>query len=286
MENPTIERKLNYFYESNQIPNIIFHGSPGTGKTTIVQRFIGRIYANDKLKIKTNVMYVNCSQGKGIKFIRDEVKFFAKSNLQSGVKFKTIVLHNADSLTNDAQSALRRCIELFSFNTRFFIVVENKHKLLNPIVSRFCEIYVPERVENGRVVNLHQHGSLPRQNHWIRELLADADKMSHKELADICLQIYEQGSSCLDIIDVIQISPDFTDLRKSDIVLRFHIIKAEFRCEKMLMMYLLDYVFFRAGNLRFPAPLPFSLEKTLEKTSEKTLENSLHMKKGGVVGEP
>ena len=91
-------------------------------------------------------MFVNCSHGKGIKFIRDELKFFAKTNIQlnANVTFKTIVLLNADCLTIDAQSALRRCIELFSCNTRFFIIVENKHKLLNPILSRFCEIFIPE----------------------------------------------------------------------------------------------------------------------------------------------
>ena len=85
-------------------------------------------------------MFVNCAHGKGIKFIREELKFFAKSNIQqdAGTSFKTIVLINADFLTIDAQSALRRCIELFSYNTRFFIIVENKHKLLNPILSRFC----------------------------------------------------------------------------------------------------------------------------------------------------
>ena len=72
-------------------------------------------------------MTVNCAHGKGIKFIRDELKFFAKTNIQSntGASFKTITLINADFLTIDAQSALRRCIELFSHNTRFFIIVKN-----------------------------------------------------------------------------------------------------------------------------------------------------------------
>ena len=137
-----IEDKLNYFLKNNKIPNIIFNGSSGTGKKTIVYEFINKIYNYDKSKIKTNVLFVNCSHGKGIKFIREELKFFAKSNIQSnsGVLFKTIVLMNADHLTTDAQSALRRCIELFSYNTRFFIIVENKNKLLNPILSRFCEI--------------------------------------------------------------------------------------------------------------------------------------------------
>ena len=130
-----INKKLDCFLRNQRIPHILFHGSTGTGKKTIVYNFVNKIYNNEKSKLKTNVMYVNCAHGKGIKFIRDELKFFAKSNIQTGkgIHFKTIVLFNADSLTIDAQSAMRRCIESFSYNTRFFIVVENKHKMLNPI---------------------------------------------------------------------------------------------------------------------------------------------------------
>ena len=102
-------------------------------------------------------MYVNCSHGKGIKFIRDELKFFAKTHINSngGNTFKSIVLLNADKLTMDAQSALRRCIELFSHNTRFFIIVEDKYKMLKPILSRFCEIYIPEPEYKGKIINLY-----------------------------------------------------------------------------------------------------------------------------------
>ena len=104
-------------------------------------------------------MYVNCAHGKGIKFIRDELKFFAKSHINSngGDIFKCIILLNGDKLTMDAQSALRRCIELFSHTTRFFIIVEDKYKLLRPILSRFCEIYIPEPIYNGKYINLYKH---------------------------------------------------------------------------------------------------------------------------------
>jgi len=158
----SIHRKLDYFIMTGKIPNIIFHGAAGTGKKTIVFNFIDKIYkpinyikdqdnSNGRCFrniLKNNVMLVNCCHGKGIKFIREELKFFSKMNIQytEGISFKSVVLFNADCLTIDAQSALRRCIELFSHNTRFFIVVENIHKLLNPIVSRFCEIYVPETI--------------------------------------------------------------------------------------------------------------------------------------------
>ena len=90
--------------------------------------------------MKSNtIMVVNCAQGKGIKFIREELKLFAKSNIQynEGVLFKTIESFNADFLTNDAQSALRRCIELFTNNTRFFIVLQNKNKLLKKYNSKY-----------------------------------------------------------------------------------------------------------------------------------------------------
>ena len=254
-----ITNKLDYFYNSNQIPNIIFHGSSGTGKTTIVQSFLNKIYNGDKTKIKNNVMIVNCSHGKGIKFIREDLKFFAKANLQSttGVKFKTIVMYNADSLTNDAQSALRRCIEQFSFNTRFFIIVENKHKLLNPIVSRFCEIYVPELIENGKVVNLHQYTLgknmvltefKAEKARWMREYLDGTRITTNIIASDASVTIYEKGYSCLDLMDYIQESGKWSDAVKSNIMMCFNKIKAEFRCEKMLMMYMLNFIFLRENT--------------------------------------
>ena len=93
------------------------------------------------------------------KFIREELKFFAKTtiNFQNGNFFKSIILSNADKLTIDAQSALRRCIELFSHTTRFFIIVEDKYKLLRPILSRFAEIYIPLPSINTILTNLYQY---------------------------------------------------------------------------------------------------------------------------------
>jgi DNA polymerase III delta prime subunit len=254
-----IYEKLDYFHDSNRIPNIIFHGSSGTGKTTIVHYFLNKIYNGDKGKIKNNVMVVNCSHGKGIKFIREDLKFFAKANLQStsGVKFKTIVLYNADSLTNDAQSALRRCIEQFSFNTRFFIVVENKHKLLNPIVSRFCEIHVPDHIVDGKTVNLHQYTLNKNMDlsvfynaktKWMQEFMERTQMNSNVAISDASVTIYENGCSCLDLLDYIQGSAKWSEFDKSNVLMFFNKVKAEFRCEKMLLMYLLNFMFLRENR--------------------------------------
>ena len=88
-----IKNKLNYFIKIKKIPNIIFHGVSGCGKNTLVNNFIHDIYHNDKEMIKNYVMEVNCAHGKGIKFIREELKFFAKTNinLKDGEIFNIIM---------------------------------------------------------------------------------------------------------------------------------------------------------------------------------------------------
>ena len=115
-----VYKKLDYFYNNKDIPHILFYGNNGSGKKTILFNFLKKIYNNNITPSK--VMIVNCSYFKGIKFIREDLKFFAKSKIDSknGTLFKSIILINAEQLTIDAQSALRRCIELFSDSTRFF----------------------------------------------------------------------------------------------------------------------------------------------------------------------
>lgn len=259
--NENIKKKLDYFYTNNTIPHLLFHGSSGTGKKTLVFEFLHKIYENNKTKIKKNVMFVNCSHGKGIKFIREDLKFFAKTNLPSntGIKFKSIVLFNADSLTNDAQSALRRCIELFSHNTRFFIIVENKERLLNPILSRFCEIYVPEYIENGKVINLHQYNLHCQcdisflsntKKQWIQEYMKSLDYTTYNHLMKASIDIYEKGYSCLDMMEYIQEQCGILWSMEecSQFFLRFQSIKSEFRCEKLLILYILDMIFGKYVN--------------------------------------
>jgi len=256
----SIKSRLSTFYESKKIPHIIFHGPSGTGKRTLVDWFLHLIYSDNKPIMKSNIMLVNCAHGKGIKFIRDDLKFFAKSNIQSnqGILFKTIVLLNADFLTMDAQSALRRCIELFSTNTRFFIIVENKNKLLNPILSRFCEIYIPETVdsETNKIVNLHRISSFPKDYDFIHKRMnelsmkSERKQITHINLLKLSTEFYDNGICCLDILEWIKI-PEKSGLSEYEIsrsVLCFDKVRPEYRCEKLLMLYMLDYIFLRSDR--------------------------------------
>jgi hypothetical protein len=259
-----IETKLKYFHEAKKIPNIIFHGSSGVGKRTIVHHFIEMIYEGDKQKIKDFVMYVNCAHGKGIKFIREDLKFFAKTNINSinGDLFKSIILLNADKLTIDAQSALRRCIELFSHNTRFFIIVEDKYKLLKPILSRFCEFFIPEPMVKGRYINLHKHSTevdAPRATNshedWLKKCLQtlgvtisqEADPLvKHTGLVKCASILYEKGYSGINILNLIEKTvflPEMDFEKRVSLLFAFSKIKKEFRNEKLLMLFILKWVF-------------------------------------------
>ena len=249
-----IINKLNYFYQINKIPNIIFHGPSGSGKKTILHNFINTIYNNDKKLIKHLVLYVNCAHGKGIKFIREELKFFAKTNIYNidKIHFKSIILYNADNLTIDAQSALRRCIELFCHSTRFFIIVENKFKLLKPILSRFCEFYINEPLIKDKCYNLYEYHISTNKNITIKfdslhkYIKSETDITSYTDIIKITTKIYEKGFSTIDLIHLFK-----TKYHKSNpelissIIFYFYKIKSEFRNEKLLILNILYFYYFR-----------------------------------------
>ena len=76
-----MQDKLDFFIESKRIPNIIFHGEAGSGKKKLLINFIHKIYNCNKEDIQQYVMFINCAFGKGIRFIREELKHFAKTNI-------------------------------------------------------------------------------------------------------------------------------------------------------------------------------------------------------------
>lgn len=242
---PDLKKKLNTFIEMNKIPHIIFYGDSGSGKRYILDYFINRIYTPEEKKKYT--MYVNCAHGKGIKFIREDLKFFAKTNLKNKFIFKSIILFNANHLTIDAQSALRRCIEEYSHTTRVFIILNNKDKLLQPILSRFCIIYIPNPIINGKRTNLYVY------NHERFKYIEDCKnektiflkkklkKVSMSNIVSIITFLYKNGYNAIDVIDYVKNT-------KSDLYLfliYINTIRKEFRNEKLLMFFIIYFVFLR-----------------------------------------
>jgi DNA polymerase III delta prime subunit len=245
-----IEKKLDQFIINNRIPHIIFHGTRSVDKKAIINKFVQKIYNYNKEQIKENILSTDCSYGKGIKFIREDLKFFAKANISSSNTnlFKSIILYNADSLTVDAQSALRRCIETFSNTTRFFLIVENKYKLLNPILSRFCEIYVPEQIDNGRIITNNNYYDLDTYVEDINNkmtILNQQTHIEHNDLLNISTHFYENGVNCLHFIEWLKKQTPINMSDISDICLYFDKVKSDFRNESLLFLHILNYYYFR-----------------------------------------
>lgn len=249
----TIKNKLTFFLKNGKIPHIIFHGPSGSGKREILTWFINKIYNNDKDNIKSFVLYVNCAHIKGIRFIRDELKYFSKLNIQNknGIIFKSIILFNADKLTVDAQSALRRCIEQFSHTTRFFIIIENKDKLLNPILSRFCNIFVSYPYIDNKYVNLHIHNKKveieigkKNKNNKIKKIIGK-QMNSLVDIDNTIVKLYNKGYSGLDLMEYVELSNVLNEETKYYYLVYFDKIRKQFKNEKLFMSIILYFTFMR-----------------------------------------
>ena len=119
--------------ENNSLPHLLFHGSPGTGKTSTIMALANEIYGPD---IKLMTMKLDASDDRGINSVRDDIKGFAeKSNMfKKGVKL--VILDEADAMTFDAQFALRRIIEKYSESLRFCLICNYENKIIPAIRSR------------------------------------------------------------------------------------------------------------------------------------------------------
>tara|TARA_Y100000389_G_scaffold202438_1_gene247709 strand:- start:1433 stop:2227 length:795 start_codon:yes stop_codon:yes gene_type:complete len=249
-----INNKLEYFIKIQKIPNLLFYGPYGSGKKTILNTFLKTIYGT--LNNKKYILVSNCGHNTGIKFIREELKFFSKSNInyKEGIIFKSVVLLNADKLTSDAQSALRRCIEIYSHNTRFFVVVENKNKLLKPILSRFCELYIPLPKIKNDFINLHTYNinkhfnktQETKKNIWLNKNLKNDKSILYYN--DFVEKIYNKGYNILDLFYYLEQNNNIDDEKKYNILMYFDKIKSQFRNEKLIMFKFLYFLFLRPNS--------------------------------------
>jgi DNA polymerase III delta prime subunit len=244
--------KLNKLYETKNIPNIIFHGGNLTGKKSVLEYLIKMIYKTSE-NIKNYVLIINCSHGKGnIKFIRENLKHFANTiiNKNENYMFKSIILLNADKLTIDAQSALRRCIEIYNHSTRFFIIVDNKFKILKPILSRFSEIYCNKKINvNNDEKKINDFFS--KKIYYLNKFIVFDDSVINLSLKDkivyilnLTNKLYNNGFTGNMLLYYIKNRlPDCKEKYKFLFVL--DIYKKEIRNELLIIMFCLNYIYFR-----------------------------------------
>lgn len=123
---------------SKNIPHLLFFGPSGCGKTSTILALAKELF---KHQFKDRVIEMNASDERGINIIREKVKRFAKyAANDTNPPWKLIILDEADTMTNDSQFALRRIMEQYSKVTRFCIICNYHHKIIDPIISR-CSLF-------------------------------------------------------------------------------------------------------------------------------------------------
>ena len=131
-----------------ELPHLLFSGSAGVGKTTaalcVSREILGEHWRDYSLEL-------NASDERGIGMVREKVKKFSRfAGLDTEIPFKIIILDEADEMTSDAQTALRRIIEDTAKYCRFILIANNLSKIIEPIQSR-CVVFKFTRISNKEI---------------------------------------------------------------------------------------------------------------------------------------
>jgi len=132
-----IVRRLKAYVKQKNMPNLLFAGPPGVGKTLCAIALAYELFDDS---FGQNFMELNASDARGIDVVREQIKSYAASLPFGGIRFKVIFLDEADALTRDAQNALRRTMENTSATTRFILSANYSSKIIEPIQSR-CALF-------------------------------------------------------------------------------------------------------------------------------------------------
>ena len=126
---PEVRNSFEEIKKTQQIPNLLFTGNAGIGKTSLA-----KVIAKNLIE-DAQYLYINASDENGIDTIRSSVTNFAKTRSLTG-NLKIIILDEVDGLTIDAQRALRNTMEEYSNTTRFILTANYHHRVIQPLQSR------------------------------------------------------------------------------------------------------------------------------------------------------
>jgi replication factor C subunit 3/5 len=135
----TIIDTLKNAIRNHKLQHLLFHGPPGSGKTSCIMATARELYGS---KFDMMVLNINASEERGIEVVRTRIQQFVttKNIFSDDNLFKLVILDEADAMTGDAQAMLRKVIENFSSTTRFCLICNYVKKITVALQSR-CAVY-------------------------------------------------------------------------------------------------------------------------------------------------
>ncbi|KAJ5769349.1 hypothetical protein N7520_003908 [Penicillium odoratum] len=175
--------------QASNLPHMLFYGPPGTGKTSTILALAKSLFG--PALYRSRILELNASDERGINIVRVKIKNFARAQLSqpNGLDaeylaqypcppFKIIILDEADSMTQDAQSALRRTMEQYSRITRFCLVCNYVTRIIEPLASR-CSKFRFKSLDNSaagvRIENIARAEGLNLEDGVIDTLIRCGD---------------------------------------------------------------------------------------------------------------
>ncbi|XP_022981026.1 replication factor C subunit 4 [Cucurbita maxima] len=213
-----VVRVLTNTLETSSCPHMLFYGPPGTGKTTTALAIAHELFGPELYK--SRVLELNASDDRGINVVRTKIKDFAGVAVSSGQRqggypcppFKIIILDEADSMTEDAQNALRRTMETHSNVTRFFFICNYISRIIEPLASRCAKFRfkpLSEEVMSKRILHISNEEGLSLDGEALSTLgsISQGDLRRAITYLQSAARLFGSSISSKDLISVSGIIP-------------------------------------------------------------------------------